>query len=256
MKLTGRHKRNMELAAKLASQSSSPDYRHGALLLRGSNIIGLSTNKTVAKSGDKLTPRDIKKLVENGLDSISVNEEEMIGVDGPKIGDVLIGISSSGFHSNGFSLIRKVLEDYNVSLDEEIGGESLGTILLKPTNIYVQEILNLSKLLRISSIAHITGGGLIDNPPRAFNKNLTLKFDMTNYKLPPLFQWLKDKFNISLFELAKTFNCGIGFLIFVDKKDAQTIMDDINKIGYNSFLIGSMIENKSNKNVTFEGWGF
>ena len=105
-------------------------------------------------------------------------------------------------------------------------------------------------------MSHITGGGLIDNPPRVFNKNLTLKFDMENFRLPPLFEWLKNKANISMFELAKTFNCGIGFLIFVDKKDAQTIINDLNGIGYNAFLIGSMIENNSNRNVIFNGWNF
>ncbi len=109
---------------------------------------------------------------------------------------------------------------------------------------------------KVKSISHITGGGLIDNPPRAFNKNLTLKFDMKNFKLPPLFKWLKDKANISLFELTKTFNCGIGFLIFVDKNDAEEIIKDINQIGYNAFLIGSMVRNNTKKNVVFNGWNF
>ena len=79
---------------------------------------------------------------------------------------------------------------------------------------------------------------------------------MKNYKLPSLFQWLKDKANMSLFELTRTFNCGIGFLIFVDKKNAQTIIKNLNDIGYNAFLIGSMVENKSDKNVIFDGWDF
>jgi len=79
---------------------------------------------------------------------------------------------------------------------------------------------------------------------------------MKNYKLPPLFKWLQKKANMSMFELAKTFNCGIGFLIFADKNDAQVIINDINKVGYNAFLIGSIVENNSNKNVIFNGWDF
>ena len=81
----------------------------------------------------------------------------------------------------------------------------------------------IKKNYKIKSISHITGGGLIENPPRAFNKNLTLKFDMKNFKLPPLFKWLKDKSNISLFELTKTFNCGIGFCLIANKKNANKI---------------------------------
>ena len=133
---------------------------------------------------------------------------------------------------------------------------TLAEILMKPTIIYTKAFLAANKNHKVKSISHITGGGLIDNPPRAFNKNLTLKFDMKNFKLPPIFKWLKDKSNISLFELTKTFNCGIGFLIFADKNDAQEIIKDINKIGYNAFLIGSMIKNNSEKNVVFDGWNF
>lgn len=189
----------------------------------------------------------------------AVERDYLLKKSSVKKGDYVIGLSSSGVHSNGYSLVRKILDINSINIFEKSefdNTNSLAEILMEPTILYTKAFLTANKDYKIKSISHITGGGLIDNPPRAFNKNLTLKFDMTNYKLPPLFQWLKDKSNISLFELAKTFNCGIGFLIFVDKKDAQTIMDDINKIGYNSFLIGSMIENKSNKNVTFEGWDF
>ena len=134
--------------------------------------------------------------------------------------------------------------------------KNLIEILMKHTILYTNAFLAANKNYKVKSISHITGGGLIDNPPRAFNENLTLKFDMKNFKLPPLFKWLKDKSNISLFELTKTFNCGIGFLIFVDKNDAQEIINDINKIGYNAFVIGSMIENNYEKNVVFDGWNF
>ena len=120
--------------------------------------------------------------------------------------------------------------------------------------LYTKAFLAGNKNYEIKSISHITGGGLIENPPRAFNSNLSIKFDMKNYKLPPLFKWLQSKANISLFELAKTFNCGIGLLIFVNKKDKEAVMTNLNEAGYNSFIIGRMIENTSNRSVLFDGW--
>ena len=182
-----------------------------------------------------------------------VNEEEMIGMDGPKNGDVLIGVSSSGFHSNGFSLIRKVLEDYNVSLDEDIEGESLGTILLKPTNIYVQEVLNLSKLLKISSIAHITGGGFPENIPRMLNKNqkADVTFNFEDWPAYKHFRWIQDVAKISEENMLKTFNCGIGLVIAVSPEDEEMALGTLNQSSFYAKTIGSINEiegNESNLN--------
>ncbi len=174
-------------------------------------------------------------------------------------GDYVIGLSSSGIHSNGYSLVRKIIDMNSVNIFKKPDFDrtnTLADILMKPTLLYTKAFLAANKNQKVKSISHITGGGLIENPPRSFNKNLTLKFDMKDFKVPPLFKWLKREANLSLFELAKTFNCGIGFLIFVDKKDSQTIIDDINKLGYNAFLIGTMIENNTNDNVIFDNWNF
>ncbi len=189
----------------------------------------------------------------------AVERDKVLKINSVKKGDCVIGLSSSGIHSNGYSLVRKIIEINSIDIFEKPEfdkNKTLAEILMKPTLLYTKAFLAANKNYKVKSISHITGGGLIENPPRAFNKNLTLKFNMKNFKLPPLFKYLKNKANISLFELAKTFNCGIGLLIFVDKNDAQVIINDINKIGYNAFLIGSMVENNSNKNVTFEGWNF
>ena len=189
----------------------------------------------------------------------AVERNKVLKKNSVKKGDLVIGLSSSGIHSNGFSLVRKIIEVNSIDISKNPKfdrNKTLAEILMKPTILYTNAFLAANKNYKVKSISHITGGGLIDNPPRAFNKNLTLKFDMKNFKLPPLFKWLKDKANISLFELTKTFNCGIGFLIFVDKNDAQEIINDINKIGYNAFLIGSMVENNYEKNVVFDGWNF
>ena len=174
-----------------------------------------------------------------------------------KSGDYVIGLSSSGIHSNGYSLVRKILETHSINIFRKAQFDNtkiLADTLMEPTILYTKAFLAGNKKHKIKSISHITGGGLIENPPRAFNKNLTIKFNMKDYQLPPLFKWLQSKANISLFELAKTFNCGIGLLIFVNKEDVETVITNINEAGYNSFLIGSMVENTSNKNVVFDGW--
>ena len=183
-----------------------------------------------------------------------VNEEEMIGMDGPKNGDVLIGVSSSGFHSNGFSLIRKVLEDYNVSLDEDIEGESLGTILLKRTNIYVQEVLNLSKLMKISSIAHITGGGFFENIPRMLNENqkVDIAFNFEDWPAYKHFRWIQDVAKISEENMLKTFNCGIGLVIAVSPENEEMALGTLNQSSFYAKTIGSINEIEGNEpNLNF-----
>ena len=173
------------------------------------------------------------------------------------IGDCVIALSSSGIHSNGYSLVRKILETRSINIFKKQSFDktkSLAEILMKPTLLYTKAFLAANKNSKVKSISHITGGGLIENPPRAFEGNLALHFNMSNYTLPPLFKWLQETANISLFELLRTFNCGIGLLIFVDQKDVEVILKDINKCGYNAFVIGSMKKIKSNRNVVFNGW--
>ena len=178
-----------------------------------------------------------------------VDEEEMIGTDGPKNGDVLIGLSSSGFHSNGFSLIRKVLENYKISLDDDIEGERLGTILLKPTNIYVQEVLNLSKLLKISSIAHITGGGFFENIPRMLNKNqkTDITFNFSDWPTYKYFKWIQDTAKISEENMLKTFNCGIGLVIAISPEDEEMALGSLNQSSFDAKTIGSVHEKQGNE---------
>ena len=183
-----------------------------------------------------------------------VNEEEMIGMNGPKNGDILIGVSSSGFHSNGFSLIRKVLEDYNVSLDEDIEGESLGTILLKPTNIYVQEVLNLRKLIKISSIAHITGGGFFENIPRMLNESqkVDIAFNFGDWPAYKHFRWIQDVAKISEENMLKTFNCGIGLVIAVSPENEEMALGTLNQSSFYAKTIGSINEIEGNEpNLNF-----
>ena len=178
-----------------------------------------------------------------------VDEEKMIGTNGPKNGDVLIGVSSSGFHSYGFSLIRKVLENYKISLDDEIEGERLGTILLKPTNIYVQEVLNLSKLLKISSIAHITGGGFFENIPRMLKKNqkTDITFNFSDWPAYKYFKWIQDTAKLSEENMLKTFNCGIGLIIAVSPEDAEMALGTLNQGSFKAKTIGAVCEKQENE---------
>tara|TARA_B100001175_G_scaffold305030_1_gene301694 strand:- start:13258 stop:14307 length:1050 start_codon:yes stop_codon:yes gene_type:complete len=177
-----------------------------------------------------------------------VDEEQMIGMDGPKIDDVLIGVASSGFHSNGFSLIRKVLKDHNVSLANNIDGKNLGEVLLTPTSIYVQEVLNLSKLLNISSIAHITGGGFFENIPRMIKKNqkATIAFNFSDWPSHKYFKWIQDVAKISEKNMLKTFNCGIGLVVAVAPEDEEIALGTLNQSVF-AKSIGSIDENQGHE---------
>jgi len=187
----------------------------------------------------------------------AVERDRILDKSTVKKGDRVIGISSSGVHSNGYSLVRKILDVKSINIFNKASFDKEKTyaeVLMEPTLLYIKAFLAANKKQKIKSISHITGGGLIENPPRAFNDDLALQFDMNNFILPPIFKWLKKEANLSFFELARTFNCGIGLLIFVDEQDADEIIININKSGYNSFLIGSIVDNKSDKNVMFDGW--
>jgi len=189
----------------------------------------------------------------------AVERNKLLQPNNVKEGDCVIAVSSSGVHSNGYSLVRKIIDTYSIDIFQKSDFDktkSFSEIFMQPTILYTNAFLAANKDDRVKSVCHITGGGLIENPPRSFSRNLTLNFNMENYQMPSLFEWIKEKANISLYEMLKTFNCGIGLLIFVDKSDAKSVINDINNVGYDSFLIGSMEENKLNKHVVFDGWGF
>ncbi len=180
-----------------------------------------------------------------------VDEEEMIGMDGPKNGDILIGVSSSGFHSNGFSLIRKVLKDFNVPLTQEIKGETLGTILLKPTNIYVQEVLSLKKIIKINSIAHITGGGFYENIPRMLNEFqiANISFDFKDWPAFNCFNWIREIAEISEENMLRTFNCGIGLVIAISPEDEEIALGTLNQSDFFAKTIGIVGEGEGNEPI-------
>jgi len=166
-------------------------------------------------------------------------------IDGSKVavGDKLIGLASQGLHSNGYSLVRKVLLDHH-KMDlrkrvEEIK-EDLGEELLRPTRIYVKVILNLMKDFNIGGIAHITGGGIIDNLPRIIPKGYKAVVHRGTWEIPPIFSLLKEKGDISENEMLRTFNNGIGMILIVRTKETEEILGRLHSLGQKAFLIGEI----------------
>ncbi|MBC8226746.1 MAG: phosphoribosylformylglycinamidine cyclo-ligase [Gammaproteobacteria bacterium] len=173
-------------------------------------------------------------------------------IDGEKIeeSNIIIGIASSGPHSNGYSLIRKIIELNGINKDKMLGEKKLIDAITAPTTIYVDAILNLTKSYDIKGIAHITGGGFKENIVRILNKNSNAMIDSSSWDRPPIFQWLQEKGNITDDEMLKTFNCGIGMAIIIDRKDQDEVIKNLSLSGHKSFVIGEI--KSGNQTVTIE----
>ena len=165
-------------------------------------------------------------------------------IDGAKTkpNNTLLGIASSGPHSNGYSLIRKIMQVRHSSLNQPFDGSTLGEVLLTPTRIYVKAILNLLRALPVHAIAHITGGGLPGNLPRVLPEGLRAVIDSRAWKRQTIFDWLQEEGNIEDYEMYRTFNCGIGMVLAVDPANAEKSMLLLEQSGEQAFIIGH-IEN-------------
>ena len=173
---------------------------------------------------------------------VGVVENDKI-IDGKEVaaGDVLIGLASSGPHSNGYSLIRKILEVNEVDpATVELDGQKLADILLTPTRIYVQSLLHLIRESTVHALAHITGGGLLENIPRVLPEHTKAVIDTSTWTQPPIFQWLEEKGNISPTEMYRTFNCGIGMVICVPARETDTALGLLSAAGETAMIIGSI----------------
>ncbi|TDI90360.1 MAG: phosphoribosylformylglycinamidine cyclo-ligase, partial [Candidatus Dadabacteria bacterium] len=156
-----------------------------------------------------------------------VDKEQVIDGSDVKAGDAVIGIASSGLHSNGYSLARKVLlgrKKYKLSDKPKPLKRSLENELLEPTRIYVKSILNLKKSFQIKAAAHITGGGLLENIPRVLPKNCAVEMDSSTWQMPPIMELIKQEGRIDQEEMYRTFNCGIGMVLVVDSKDVGKVL--------------------------------
>ena len=172
-------------------------------------------------------------------------------IDGSKVkaGDKLIGLASTGAHSNGYSLIRKVIDTYEVPLDTVIGGKPLAEAVLAPTKIYVRSALELQKHVDVHALAHITGGGIPGNLNRVLPDNCHAVVDESSWQWPELFTWMMETANIDRYEMYRTFNCGVGMIIAVDADDVDQSLDILKQAGETAFLVGEIKDGASEQQV-------
>jgi len=161
-------------------------------------------------------------------------------IDGTTIaaGDVVLGLASSGAHSNGYSLIRKLIEKSGIDFESDFHGRKFKDVVMEPTRIYVKSLLKLIEALPVKGMAHITGGGITENIPRVLPSGLTAEIRADGWQLPPLFQWLQAQGNIVPSELYKTFNCGIGMAVIVAKEHVAQAKQLLEASGETVFEIG------------------
>lgn len=173
---------------------------------------------------------------------VGIVEKDNI-IDGSKVkaGDKLIGIASSGPHSNGYSLIRKIIEKSGLSLNDNVNGKPLGKTLLEPTQIYVKPLLELLKTVPVHAMAHITGGGITENLPRVLPKDLSANIELSAWQLPEIFAWLQQQGNVDLADMLVTFNCGIGMIVCVAAEDEASTLKILAQQGETAFAIGEIV---------------
>jgi phosphoribosylformylglycinamidine cyclo-ligase len=177
-----------------------------------------------------------------------VDEKKIINNENTKSGDVLIGIESSGPHSNGFSLIRKIINNSKAK-EQEIN--AIKEKVLKPTTLYPKLIMNLINNFKINSISHITGGGLTENLPRSISKNLSVEIKTDSWDMPKVFKWLKQEGDISNKDMFRIFNCGIGMVLIVNKKDVKDISNKISEMNFKNYVIGTVKEKNQKQSVIY-----
>lgn len=171
-----------------------------------------------------------------------VEKSKIIDISDVGIGDCLIGLKSSGLHSNGYSLVRKIIEVNKADLEQSFAGRTLGEILLEPTLIYVKTVRELAVNVDIHGIAHITGGGLVENLPRVLPGNACAVINGSSWPRPEIFSWLQQQGNVAEFEMLRTFNCGIGLVLCIPGNDCEMALKTLNQEDENAYLIGHVKE--------------
>ena len=166
-------------------------------------------------------------------------------------GDVILGLASNGIHSNGYSLVRKIIDHAQPNLDAELTpSQTLREAILSPTRLYVKPILAALKQFTIKGMAHITGGGITENVPRILPDNTVANINTDSWSLPKLFQWLQQAGQVQMQEMYRTFNCGIGMVIIVDAKEATTIQQFLQQQGETVYQIGTVQTRQGNEHQT------
>ena len=173
--------------------------------------------------------------------AVGVAEKDQL-IDGSKIipGDVVIGLASSGIHSNGYSLVRRIIEVARPDLDADFHGRTLADALMQPTRIYVKPLLRLMETIDVKGMAHITGGGLVENIPRVLPDNVVAEIQKDAWEMPPLFSWLQKNGNVADDEMHRVFNCGIGMAVIIAREDAEKAIALLREAGETVWQIGSI----------------
>ena len=180
-----------------------------------------------------------------------VEKSKVINGRSIRLGDVVLGLASNGAHSNGYSLIRKIIERSNPDLDAEFdGGKTLRQAVIAPTRLYVKPILAALEKFEIKGMAHITGGGLTENIPRVLPENCVAQIDAQSWPLPKLFQWLQQAGNVEQQEMYRTFNCGIGMAVIVPAEQAEAAQAFLTEQGETVYRLGTIRERAGSEHQT------
>lgn len=170
--------------------------------------------------------------------------EKSLAIDGSKIqpGDAILGLASSGAHSNGYSLVRKIIERTGATPDQDFHGQALRDVVMAPTRIYVKSVLAAIAKHNIKGLAHITGGGLLDNVPRILRAGLSATLHRDAWQMPELFTWLQTEGGVADSEMHRVFNCGIGMVVVVSANEANSVMATLRAHGETVDIIGEVVE--------------
>lgn len=180
-----------------------------------------------------------------------VEKERIISGQNIRAGDVLLGLASNGAHSNGYSLIRKIIDRAQPDLDTEFdGGKTLRQTVIAPTRLYAKPLLAAMKEFEIKGMAHITGGGISENLPRVLPQNCTAHVDAKSWEMPKLFQWLQKEGNIAAAEMYRTFNCGIGMIVVAAHDKAEALADFLRQQGETVYRLGEIRERQGDEHQT------
>lgn len=180
-------------------------------------------------------------------------KSELILPERVRPGDVLIGLASSGPHSNGYSLIRKVVELSGADLGADLDGAPLGERLLAPTRIYVRSVLPLTRALRVHALAHITGGGITENLPRVLPAGTRAVVDLGSWRRPAVFEWIQTQGGIAGPEMLRTFNCGLGMVVCVAPEDADVALTMLHESGEEAWRLGEIEAAEDSARVVYRG---
>jgi phosphoribosylformylglycinamidine cyclo-ligase len=182
----------------------------------------------------------------------AVEREKILDGEAVCTGDVVVGIDASGPHSNGYSLIRRVLETQGIDANLVVEGTPLADLLLAPTRIYVKPVLAVLQQIPVHAIAHVTGGGLPGNLQRVLPESTQAHIDTTSWQWPAIFNWLQTTGNIETREMYRTFNCGIGLVLLVPGTFADSAVEQLREAGENAQIIGEITVSKGNTRVSMQ----